>query len=51
MASRLVQARIDGEGKQETTTVAAAMGLTVSDAIRRLHTRAFREQAPAWMER
>ena len=30
----LVQARIDGEVKEEASTVLATMGLTVSDAVR-----------------
>jgi DNA-damage-inducible protein J len=37
-ANQLVQARIDGAIKQETTAVLAAMGLTVSDAVRLLLT-------------
>jgi DNA-damage-inducible protein J len=41
----LVQARIDGEIKEEATTVLAAMGLTVSDAVRMLLTRIAREKS------
>ena len=41
----LVQARIDGEIKEEATAVLAAMGLTVSDAVRLLLTRIAREKA------
>jgi DNA-damage-inducible protein J len=45
MANHLVQARIDREVKEEATTVLAAMGLTVSDAVRLLLTRVAREKA------
>ena len=45
MANRLVQARIDGEIKAEAAAVLAAMGLTVSDAVRLLLTRVAREKA------
>ena len=38
-ANQLVQARIDGAVKEEATAVLAAMGLTVSDAVRLLLTR------------
>ena len=41
----LVQARINGEIKEEATTVLAAMGLTVSDAVRMMLTRIAREKA------
>jgi DNA-damage-inducible protein J len=41
----LVQARIDGEIKEEATAVLAAMGLTVSDAVRLLLTRIAAEKA------
>ena len=41
----IVQARIDSEIKEEATTVLAAMGLTVSDAVRMLLTRIAREKA------
>ena len=44
-ASQIVQARIDGEIKEEATVVLAAMGLTVSDAVRMLLTRIARERA------
>lgn len=43
MANHLVQARIDKEIKEEAATVLAAMGLTVSDAIRLLLTRVAKE--------
>lgn len=39
----LVQARIDGAVKDEAATVLAAMGLTVSDAVRLLLTKVARE--------
>lgn len=45
MANRLVQARIDGEIKAEAAAVLAAMGLTVSDAVRLLLSRVAREKA------
>lgn len=45
MANHLVQARIDREIKEEAATVLAAMGLTVSDAVRLLLTRVAREKA------
>jgi DNA-damage-inducible protein J len=38
-ANQLVQARIDGAIKAEAAAVLAAMGLTVSDAVRLLLTR------------
>ena len=38
-ANKLVQARIDGAIKEEAAAVLAAMGLTVSDAVRLLLTR------------
>ena len=41
----IVQARIDGEIKEEAPNVLAAMGLTVSDAVRMLLTRIAREKA------
>ena len=44
-ANQLVQARIDGAIKEEAATVLAAMGLTVSDAVRLLLTRVAREHA------
>ena len=44
-ANQLVQARIDGEIKEEATVVLAAMGLTVSDAVRMLLTKIAREHA------
>lgn len=42
---QLVQARIDGEIKEEAAAVLAEMGLTVSDAVRLLLTRVAREKA------
>ena len=45
MANQLVQARIDRAVKEEAATVLAAMGLTVSDAVRMLLTRVAREKA------
>ena len=45
MANQLVQARIEGEVKEEAAVVLAAMGLTVSDAVRLLLTRVARERA------
>ena len=45
MANHLVQARIDREVKEQAATVLAAMGLTVSDAVRLLLTRVAREKA------
>ena len=44
-ANKLVQARIDGAIKEEAAVVLAAMGLTVSDAVRLLLTRVAREKA------
>jgi DNA-damage-inducible protein J len=44
-ANQLVQARIDGDIKKEAAVVLAAMGLTVSDAVRLLLTRVAREHA------
>ena len=44
-ANDLVQARIDPAVKEEATAVLAAMGLTVSEAIRLLVTRVAREKA------
>jgi DNA-damage-inducible protein J len=44
-ASTLVQARIDGAVKEEAATVLAAMGLTVSDAVRMLLTRVAHDHA------
>lgn len=38
-ANQLVQTRIDGAIKEEAAVVLAAMGLTVSDAVRLLLTR------------
>ncbi|MDR2709816.1 MAG: type II toxin-antitoxin system RelB/DinJ family antitoxin [Burkholderiales bacterium] len=43
-ANQLVQARIDGAIKEEASAVLAAMGLTVSDAVRLLLTRVAREK-------
>lgn len=44
-ANQLVQTRIDGAIKEEAATVLAAMGLTVSDAVRLLLTKIAREHA------
>jgi len=41
----LVQTRIDGAVKEEAATVLAAMGLTVSDAVRLMLTRVARDKA------
>ena len=46
-ANQLVQARIDGAVKEEATAVLAAMGLTVSDAVRLLLTRGGAGEGPA----
>ena len=43
--SQLVQARVDKEVKEEAAAVLAAMGLSVSDAVRLLLTRVAREKA------
>jgi DNA-damage-inducible protein J len=44
-ANSVVRARIDGQIKEEASAVLAAMGLTVSDALRLMLTRVAREQA------
>jgi DNA-damage-inducible protein J len=44
-ANALVQARIDPGVKEEATAVLAAMGLTVSDAVRLLLTKVAQEKA------
>ena len=44
-ANALVQTRIDGTVKDEAAAVLAAMGLTVSDAVRLMLTRVAREKA------
>ena len=44
-ANELVQTRIDGAIKAEAAAVLAAMGLTVSDAVRLMLTRVAREHA------
>ena len=44
-ANQLVQTRIDPTIKAEATAVLAAMGLTVSDAVRLMLTRVAREHA------
>ena len=46
-ANQLVQARIDGAVKEEAAAVLAAMGLTVSDAVRLLLTRNCAGKGPA----
>ena len=45
MPNHLVQARIDRAVEEEATAVLAAMGLTVSDALRLLLTRVAHEKA------
>ena len=45
MANQLVQARVDKDIKEEASAVLAAMGLTISDAVRLLLTRVAREKA------
>lgn len=44
MANQLVQTRVDKKVKDEAAIVLAAMGLTVSDAVRLLLTRVARER-------
>ena len=44
-ANQLVQARINGAIKEEAAAVLAAMGLTLSDAVRLLLTKIAREKA------
>jgi DNA-damage-inducible protein J len=44
-ANQLVQTRINGAIKEEAAAVLAAMGLTVSDAVRLMLTRVAREHA------
>ncbi len=44
-ANQLVQARVKGSVKEEAAAVLAAMGLTVSDAIRLLLTKVAEEKA------
>lgn len=44
-ANQLVQTRINGEIKAEAAIVLAAMGLTVSDAVRLMLTKVARERA------
>ena len=44
-ANSVVRARIDAHIKEEATAVLAAMGLTVSDALRIMLTRVAREKA------
>lgn len=44
-ANQLVQARIDGAIKAEAAAVLAAIGLTVSDAVRLLLTKVAQEKA------
>jgi DNA-damage-inducible protein J len=45
VANQLIQTRIDKVIKDEAATVLAAMGLTVSDAVRLLLTKVAREHA------
>ena len=44
-ANQLVQTRIDGEIKAEAAAVLAAMGLTVSDAVRLMLTKVAHDKA------
>lgn len=44
-ANAIVQARVDQSLKDEASVVLAAMGLTISDAMRMMLTRVVREQA------
>lgn len=44
-ANAVVRARIDENIKEEATVVLAAMGLTISDAVRIMLTRVAREKA------
>ena len=44
-ANQLVQARIDGAIKEEAASVLAAIGLTVSDAVRLLLTKVAQDKA------
>ena len=44
-ANKLVQTRIDGAIKEEAAAVLAAMGLTVSDAVRLLLTKVAQDKA------
>ena len=44
-ANKLVQTRIDGAIKAEASAVLAAMGLTVSDAVRLLLTKVAQDKA------
>ena len=45
MPNQLVQARVNSDIKDEASAVLAAMGLSVSDAVRLLLTRVAREKA------
>lgn len=45
MANQLVQARVSKDIKEEASDVLAAMGLSISDAVRLLLTRVAREKA------
>ena len=44
-SNQLVQTRIDGAIKEEAAAVLAAMGLTVSDAVRLMLTKVAKEKA------
>jgi len=44
-ANQLVQTRIDGAIKEQAATVLAAIGLTVSDAVRLMLTRVAQDKA------
>ncbi|MDR2214085.1 MAG: type II toxin-antitoxin system RelB/DinJ family antitoxin [Pseudomonadales bacterium] len=44
-ADQVVQARINGQVKEEAAAVLAAIGLTISDAVRLMLTKVAREKA------
>ena len=44
-ADQVIQVRINGKVKEEATAVLAAIGLTVSDAVRLMLTKVAREKA------
>jgi DNA-damage-inducible protein J len=44
-ADQIIQARINGQVKEEAAAVLAAIGLTVSDAVRLMLTKVAREKA------
>lgn len=45
IADRVVQARINGQVKEEAAAVLAAIGLTISDAVRLMLTRVAQDKA------